>query len=699
MPVAVPCRELHPRDPDPARRPADPAPVDRAVADDAPDLSPAAREILHVAAVLGPCAVDWLGPIVESSTATVRRAVCEATAAGYLDPASSTVRFRDEHVREAFAAPVSAASRATLHRQLGRQLAAAGAPATLVAHHIDLGAPEPDSETVRWARRAAAEAVGHDPRMAAELLGRAAAAMAVDDPERGEVLALRADALLSLGRPQDCRASLAEALARPTDPATRARLRALSAEALVVEGRPYRAVDEIRWALTSGGDGDELTTARLRAQAAMTRLWAYQIAPADAEAAAALHLADAAGDPVAASAALAVSSRVAAYRGDLAAAIDAGERAVERAGGLSAATRGAPHLYLGLALANADQWDRARLTLEHGAARCEETGTAWALPRYRGALALLAFSTGSWDDAVAAGETSRRIAEDTGCRVELAQVEAIVGLVAHHRGDRAAATAAAHRAAAATGAPDADGSAVPYLCWLNALRAESGGDLGRGVARLRKACDLAFEFDVPLVVMWLAPDLARLAVADGQDDVAEWIAERVAPVARRAATRTADAVVRFCRGLVDQDAEALIAAATGFERAGRPLFAARALDAAAGAAVTSADAVEVTRRAIEIYDGLGACHDGRVARQRLRTLGARTGSRGGRRRPVTGWDSLTPAERDVARLVAGGFANAEIAARLYVSKRTVETHVSRLYAKLQVTSRVALANATEPAPA
>ena len=53
---------------------------------------------------------------------------------------------------------------------------------------------------------------------------------------------------------------------------------------------------------------------------------------------------------------------------------------------------------------------------------------------------------------------------------------------------------------------------------------------------------------------------------------------------------------------------------------------------------------------------------------------------------------MTPTEQTVAGLVAEGLANGEIAARLYVSKRTVETHISRLYVKLQVDSRVAIAN-------
>jgi predicted ATPase/DNA-binding CsgD family transcriptional regulator/DNA-binding XRE family transcriptional regulator len=62
-----------------------------------------------------------------------------------------------------------------------------------------------------------------------------------------------------------------------------------------------------------------------------------------------------------------------------------------------------------------------------------------------------------------------------------------------------------------------------------------------------------------------------------------------------------------------------------------------------------------------------------------------------RSRPAAGWPSLTPAERDVARLVAEGLANKDIAARLFVSPRTVQTHLTHMYGKLGVSSRVQLA--------
>ena len=63
---------------------------------------------------------------------------------------------------------------------------------------------------------------------------------------------------------------------------------------------------------------------------------------------------------------------------------------------------------------------------------------------------------------------------------------------------------------------------------------------------------------------------------------------------------------------------------------------------------------------------------------------------GERKRPTSGWASLTPAERDVVRLVSEGLANKDIATRLFVSPRTVQAHLTHVYTKLGLTSRAQL---------
>jgi len=63
---------------------------------------------------------------------------------------------------------------------------------------------------------------------------------------------------------------------------------------------------------------------------------------------------------------------------------------------------------------------------------------------------------------------------------------------------------------------------------------------------------------------------------------------------------------------------------------------------------------------------------------------------GERKRPTSGWGALTPTERDVVRLVSEGLGNNDIATRLFVSPRTVQTHLTHVYTKLGLTSRVQL---------
>lgn len=65
--------------------------------------------------------------------------------------------------------------------------------------------------------------------------------------------------------------------------------------------------------------------------------------------------------------------------------------------------------------------------------------------------------------------------------------------------------------------------------------------------------------------------------------------------------------------------------------------------------------------------------------------------RGERKRPASGWAALTPAELEVVALIRDGLPNKDIAARLFVSPRTVQAHLTHIYTKLGLTSRVQLA--------
>jgi len=76
---------------------------------------------------------------------------------------------------------------------------------------------------------------------------------------------------------------------------------------------------------------------------------------------------------------------------------------------------------------------------------------------------------------------------------------------------------------------------------------------------------------------------------------------------------------------------------------------------------------------------------------RFRAHGIRRGPRAKHRQARSGWDSLTPAETKIAALVQGGLSNPEIASRLFLSPRTVATHVSHILKKLDVHSRIDIA--------
>jgi DNA-binding CsgD family transcriptional regulator len=95
--------------------------------------------------------------------------------------------------------------------------------------------------------------------------------------------------------------------------------------------------------------------------------------------------------------------------------------------------------------------------------------------------------------------------------------------------------------------------------------------------------------------------------------------------------------------------------------------------------------------AAHIYTDLDAGWDLLRADTRLRPYGIKRGVRGPRGRPARGWAALSPTEVRVARLVADGRSNPDIAAKLLLSRRTVQSHVAHILAKLDAHSRVEIA--------
>jgi DNA-binding NarL/FixJ family response regulator len=116
-----------------------------------------------------------------------------------------------------------------------------------------------------------------------------------------------------------------------------------------------------------------------------------------------------------------------------------------------------------------------------------------------------------------------------------------------------------------------------------------------------------------------------------------------------------------------------------------------ALGAALRRANRRSDARIPLRQALEQADRGGMQLLAGRAREELHALGARP-----RRSALSGPGALTPAEHRVARLAADGYGNRAIAERLYVTQRTVETHLTHAFQKLAITSRAELAAALQP---
>jgi DNA-binding CsgD family transcriptional regulator len=192
----------------------------------------------------------------------------------------------------------------------------------------------------------------------------------------------------------------------------------------------------------------------------------------------------------------------------------------------------------------------------------------------------------------------------------------------------------------------------------------------------------------------LFADAVRLATKTDDLRTAKALAGHAAALAAGSEIPHQQANALYCGGLLDHDASRLLMAAERYGDASRPLLSAKALEAAAGDFVRASDrgqARAAFTRAAEIYTSLGAATDVDRLQARFRAHGIRRGPHAKHRQAQSGWDSLTPAETKIAALVESGLTNPEIAARLFLSHRTVATHVSHILKKLGVHSRTDIA--------
>ncbi|MGY1604452.1 ATP-binding protein [Geodermatophilus sp. SYSU D00815] len=317
-------------------------------------------------------------------------------------------------------------------------------------------------------------------------------------------------------------------------------------------------------------------------------------------------------------------------------------------------------------------------------ARARSTG---ALVMVLYALTRKAFpqlATGRWSAAVAGAAEALPLAENTGQRGLTALPLAVLAVVAAWRGEDADEHLAALDEIVATEPLGILAGTVTDLArWARAVRAGAGS-----AASLRYLA----QIEHPLARRWAGLDRVEAAVHAGREDLArDWLAD-LEEFAAATGSDWATALVEHGR--------AVLADGPAAEEHFRRALAAHGRSARVPARARTqlaygeflrrsrrrVDARAQLRAALETFEDLGAEPWAERARQELRASGETA-----RRRDQGEVPALTPQEQQVATLVRQGLTNRDIAARLFLSPRTVDFHLRNVFAKLGVSSRTELA--------
>jgi DNA-binding CsgD family transcriptional regulator len=610
-------------------RPGLPVRVRELVAHRLEPLSPHARQLLETASVLGHVfAPEDAAGLLGTPLPALLPALEEALAAGVLARAGERLVFRHDLVRQAVAAGLLPSVRVALNRQIGADPPVAGQD------------PAPPEEAAARERTPLADR---------EWAARAASAVAAT-----------ADA----GRLDDAAALAREALARPLTPPEAAGLRCALAAVHRLAGRASDAVAEAEAVLGAEGVPD---AARDLAEVVL-------LAVPDGGRAAAL--ADSVLDGPGGRADEVVTGALLARAADR---WDAGRihealrfagEAVDRTrGGSRAARRTHPRLALAAMLASLCCLDEAAATAREAREEIEALGQpSWA-PAAAVLAARLELAAGHLDAAVAEAEGA------LGQHVFAPAARALLAEVAQRRGDLRTAERYAD-----------DDPPLPGG-WLR----EARDGAPAAAAHLTGVYDdLSRHPGVLASDATAASRLVRIALAAGEPRRAEaTVAAAEALVRDNPAFPALAASALHARGLLDADPDRLRAAADRATDRRARASAGEDLGAVL-AARRRPDAIRCLEEALAGYDGDGAVRDAARVRRRLRRLGVRHRHWSYAPRPVSGWDSLTGTEAEVAVLVAQGWTNPQIAGQMYLSAHTVAHHLRRVFRKLDVGSRVDL---------
>jgi DNA-binding CsgD family transcriptional regulator len=648
------------------------------------------RELLRLASVLGPSfSLNDVACLAGRDPLDAWPDVARALGIGLLEELGELLRFRHDLVREAVYAEIPGPLRAELHRRAAEVLAGNGADASLVAAQLLWSPRRRDPWALAWLRRGAREVSAAAPATSIGLLRRALDLCEQDEVARQEVAAELAVNLVWSARFADADLVIAGLDTNGVTAATRARLLLALGWARWVEGQTIESARVFR----RGADDPELPEPdrrRLAGFAAwLTGFQLGQMREARDLARRAVATGSSGVDDVARFMGLATRAGLRYLGGQPQQAADEARAladSVRRSADPEFGQMGADILWT-LASIDADRIDEADAASAAGAEVSRRSGSASVAALWHRTRALRHFAVGAWDDALAELAGLRILAADTGRHLGSAAGDALQVMILVHRGQVAEATAVL----------DGVGDRDPeyrghWLEWARALVLDAKGDREAALEVLSNVwshCQLAgFAVDLP----WIGPDLVRGALAAGRSDLATDVADRLDDLPTDGPPSFAAARL-WCRGLVERDASVLLEASDAYEPGRRQFPAALArLDAGEILIETGRrpEAVPHIERALQPLQDLRAV-DTMARAQRL--LGVPRSRRSRSPRPTTGWESLTATEKKVAALVVEGLSNSEIAARLFVSRRTIESHMTRVLMKLQVRSRVQVVKA------
>lgn len=625
-------------------------------------LAPLTVEVLRAAAILGDTsALADVSGMIGRPAARLLAAVEDGIRAGILASDGPDLAFRHSMVRSAVGTSIPAVVRAALHREAADVLMARHAPAAAIASHLEAAGDKDEAALRSWLRRAADDAMGRSPAVAHELLGRARRGLDSTDPEWVELAVTDLEATANSGMLIEAELLGRELLGSAMEPDQRARVRWWLGGALFLQQRSVEAAELFELAAEEFEAPERRSL--LRAYSALARLAAYSpsTGPAVERAVAA---AEANGDAASMSLALSLSSRVLGSALRFREALEPALRAVriadaDRSG---MAHRFQPSWFLALALCDVGRADDALDVIQFGRRRAAAAGASWAESLYHGLNALVLYELGRNDEADVEAAAGIAAADETGSRISILWCHAIAALVALGQGRHADAALSIDAGEAAFAAGQGQmGIDLVVLGRARLLAAQ--GKLHEARDHLEQSWTVFEATTIEVSNEQISLDLIDFAVRNGAgapirtvlDATMRWAA--LDPRNGRLG-----AMARTCDGIARGDAAAVADGAAALRRANR---------------MAAAD------RADEIV-------------HRLRgTTNVLIGPLGsdllhGAAPITTGWAQLSPAEQRVCLAVGRGMSNKAIAAELFLSIRTVETHVSRILRKMDASSRLKL---------